>query len=141
MSTEKKGTEKKGVSASGNLELTDEQIADLSDRNLEKSIKKGLSAPYASVLLRLILVLLVVVSLGMFVTGVMRYTELEREAEILEKQKDALSAEVEELQYMLGCANSTDEQIRREYVIKMAREKLGLYLPDEIIYYNDTNGK
>ncbi len=132
--------EKKDVSASGG-DLIDGTELEFNEKNLEKSIKKGLSAPYAKVLLRLILVILVVTSIGMFVTGIMKYSELQREAEALEKQKEALSAEVEELQYLLGCCNSDDELVRREYVIRMAREKLGLYLPDEIIYYNDTNDK
>lgn len=132
--------EKKDGSASGG-DLIDVTELDLNEKNLEKSIKKGLSAPYAKVLLRLILVILVVTSIGMFVTGIMKYSELQREAEALEKQKEALSVEVEELQYLLGCCNSDDELVRREYVIRMAREKLGLYLPDEIIYYNDTNDK
>ena len=138
--TENTDIQRKDASTSGE-ELIDNTVLELNEKNLEKSIKKGLSAPYAKVLLRLILVILVVTSLGMFVTGIMRYSELQREAEVLEKQKDALSAEVEELQYLLGCSNSTDEMVRREYVIRMAREKLGLYLPDEIIYYNDTNDK
>lgn len=132
--------EKKDGSASGG-DLIDITELDLNEKNLEKSIKKGLSAPYAKVLLRLILVILVVTSIGMFVTGIMKYSELQREAEALEKQKEALSVEVEELKYLLGCCNSDDELVRREYVIRMAREKLGLYLPDEIIYYNDTNDK
>jgi cell division protein FtsB len=138
--TENTDIQRKDASTSGG-ELIDNTVLDLNEKNLEKSIKKGLSAPYAKVLLRLILVILVVTSLGMFVTGIMRYSELQREAEVLEKQKEALSAEVEELQYLLGCSSSTDEMVRREYVIRMAREKLGLYLPDEIIYYNDTNDK
>ncbi len=140
MSTKNTDLEKKDASTSGG-ELIDNTVLELNEKNLEKSIKKGLSAPYAKVLLRLILVILVITSLGMFVTGIMRYSELQREAEVLEKQKEALSAEVEELQYLLGCSSSDDEMVRREYVIRMAREKLGLYLPDEIIYYNDTNDK
>ena len=26
-----------------------------------------------------------------------------------------------------------------DYIVRVAREKLGLHLPDEIIYYNDIN--
>ena len=62
--------EKKDGSASGG-DLIDVTELDLNEKNLEKSIKKGLSAPYAKVLLRLILVILVVTSIGMFVTGIM----------------------------------------------------------------------
>ena len=140
MQTEKDDIQRKDVSASGG-ELIDNTTLELNEKNIARSVKKGLSAPYAKVLLRLILAILIVTSIGMFVTGIMKYSELRREAEVLEKQKEALSAEVEELQYLLGCCNSDDEMVRREYVVRMAREKLGLYLPDEIIYYNDTNDK
>ena len=132
--------EKKDVSASGG-ELIDKTELELNEKNLEGSIKKGLSAPYSKILLRLMFASLIVVSLGSFVTGIMKYSELRREAEALEIKKEKLSIEVEELQYLLGCAESDDELIRKEYVIRMAREKLGLYLPDEIIYYNDNNDK
>lgn len=140
MPTKNTDIEKKDVSASGGG-LIDSSELEFNEKNLERSIKKGLSAPYAKVLLRLLFAILIVTSVGMFVTGIMRYSELRREAEVLEKQKEKLSAEVEELQYLLGCSSSDDELVRREYVIRMAREKLGLYLPDEIIYYNDTNDK
>jgi len=41
--------------------------------------------------------------------------------------------EIEELKSKLA------EPLDDDYVIKMAREKLGYHLPDEIIYYNDLN--
>ena len=106
---------------------------DLSEKNLGKSIKKGISAPYAKVLLRLMLALLVVTSLGMFITGVMKYNEFKREKEVLEKEKAALAEEIDELRYLIDCPMDYD------YIVRVAREKLGLYLPDETIYYNDYN--
>ena len=114
-------------------ECAEPETYDLSEKNLGKSIKKGISAPYAKVLLRLMLALLVVTSLGMFITGVMKYNEFKREKEVLEKEKAALAEEIDELRYLIDCPMDYD------YIVRVAREKLGLYLPDETIYYNDYN--
>lgn len=113
--------------------MNDDEIAELSEKNLENSIKKGLSAPYAKVLLRLMLSVLIITSLVMFVTGIMKYNEFRREKEILEKEKAALSDEIDELRFLI------DSPMDYDYIVRVAREKLGLYLPNETIYYNDYN--
>ena len=51
----------------------------------------------------------------------------------LEKEKAALTDEIDELKYLIDCPMDYD------YIVRVAREKLGLYLPDETIYYNDYN--
>ena len=55
------------------------------------------------------------------------------EKEALEYDKDRLTVEIEELKYLIDCP------VDREYIVRVAREKLGLALPDEIVYYNDYN--
>jgi cell division protein FtsB len=80
-----------------------------------------------------LLSVLLISAVGIFVTGLMKYDELQREKETLEKQKEALELEIEELQYLIDCPVDYD------YIIRVAREKLGLHLPDEIIYYTDQN--
>ncbi len=132
MLTEEKDTGAKDVSAS---EKGNDAERDLTAKNLGKSIKKGVATPYARVLLRIVLTVLVVSSLGLFATGVMRYTYLMREKAALEEKLDALSEEVEELQYLV------DHPIDKEYIVRMAKEKLGLNLPGEIVYYNESNDK
>lgn len=131
MLTERPDTEKKDGS-----DLADRkgaQVSDLSERELETAIKKGLEAPYAKVLLRLLISVLLVTALGMFITGMMRYDELQRQKAVLEKDRDAIVAEIEELRYLIDCP------IDYDYIVRVAREKLGLHLPDEIVYYNDYN--
>ena len=103
------------------------------ERNLKRAIKKGLSTPSSKILLRLLLSVLLISAVGIFVTGLMKYDELQREKETLEKQKEALELEIEELQYLIDCPVDYD------YIIRVAREKLGLHMPDEIIYYTDYN--
>ena len=125
-------TEKKEESA---LDLVADDALPITAKNIRISVNKGLSKSYAKVMLRVILVTLVVGSLALFAGGVIKYTELQREKESLELKKAELSEEVEELKYLL------DHPIDGEYIIRMAREKLGLNLPGEIVYYNDTNDK
>ena len=81
------------------------------------------------------LILLVIASLGMFITGIMKYNEFQREKVALEIEKEALKDEIDELKYLIDCPMDYD------YIVRVAREKLGLYLPDETIYYNDYNDK
>ena len=125
--------EKVDESALEERNLSDDEISEISEKNLASSIKKGLSAPYAKVLLRLMLAVLVITSLGMFVTGIMKYNEFQREKEVLEKEKMALSDEIDELRFLIDCPMDYD------YIVRVAREELGLYLPDDTIYYNDYN--
>ena len=132
MSTEKRDIDGMGVSASVQG-ANEEQL--ITEKNLKKSIRRGISTPYARVLLRVALSLLLVSSIGLFATGVMKYSELQREKQVLEEQKEALATEIEELKYLV------DHPVDRDYIIRMAREKLGLNLPGEIVYYNDTNDK
>ena len=121
-----------GESALGK-EANDELL--INEKNIRRSVGKGINTPYAKVLLRVALLILVVGSIGVFATGVMRYTELQREKFSLEAQKAALSEEIEELKYLV------EHPIDKDYIIRMAKEKLGLNLPGEIVYYNDTNDK
>ena len=132
MSEERQDIDVTGESASGK-EANDELL--INEKNLRRSVGKGINTPYAKVLLRVALLILVVGSIGVFATGVMRYSELQREKFSLEAQKAALSEEIEELKYLV------EHPIDKDYIIRMAKEKLGLNLPGEIVYYNDTNDK
>ena len=49
----------------------------------------------------------------------------------LEQQKEAYEEEIERLKSEL------ERPMDDEYVMRIAREKLNYYLPDEIIFYND----
>jgi hypothetical protein len=63
----------------------------------------------------------------------MRFNELKREQEALEKNKDALTEEKEELQELLGSENN------ESYIVRMARKFWGLFFPDEELYYNNQS--
>ncbi len=61
----------------------------------------------------------------------MDYNEHVREREQKKKQIEALELLREELEYEVEC------EFDRDYVIRLAREELGLVLPQEITYYFD----
>jgi len=55
------------------------------------------------------------------------------EQQELEKKLSSYQEMKEELAELL------DSEQDPEYIIKIAKEQLGLYFPDEEIYYNDRN--
>ncbi|MBO5295116.1 MAG: septum formation initiator family protein [Clostridia bacterium] len=73
------------------------------------------------------------VAIGIFANSVMRYNELLEQQRELEAQLADYQEMKEELQEIL---NSEDDY---EKIVKIAKEQLGLYFPDEEIFYNDRN--
>ena len=86
-----------------------------------------------TLLMRVLLGVLVVVSIGIFANSVMRYNALLEEQRELEEKLADYQEMKEELQELL---NSDYDY---EYIVKIAKEQLGLYFPDEEIFYNDRN--
>ena len=86
-----------------------------------------------TLLVRVLVGVLVVTSIGIFANSVMRYNALMEEQRALEEELSNYREMREELEELL---NSEAEY---DYIVKIAKEKLGLYFPDEEIYYNDIN--
>lgn len=86
-----------------------------------------------SLLLRVFLVVIVVVSIIVFATGIMRYNELMREQEVLREQRNALQEEKEELSELQSAEG------KESYIVRIARKVWHLFYPDEEIIYNDWN--
>ena len=124
----------KKKTASASAQQADE-VREQSEKNLERAIKTGMKTPYIKVVARLLLAVVLIASLAAFVTGLMRYSELQREKAALENKVEQYEAEIEELEYLI------DSPVDYEYIIRVAKEKLNLFLPDEKIYHNDSNGK
>ncbi len=86
--------------------------------------------------MRVLLGVLAVVAIGVFANSAMKYNALLEEQRELESQiadYRELKEELEELQKLLNSGRD------REYIIKYAKEHLGLYFPDEEIFFNDRN--
>ena len=112
--------------------VSEELIEEASEKNLEIAVKKGFRTQSVKVTLRLAIAALLIASITVFVTGLMKYSELRKEKEALEQKVEQYENEVEYLEYLLDCPVDYD------YIVRMAREKLGLHLPDEIIYHNES---
>ena len=97
---------------------------------MEKEKKKQFTL---TLLVRVLLAVLIVVSIGVFANSVMRYNKLLEEQREMEQTLEQYREMKEELQELL------DSDMDRETIIKIAKEKLGLYFPDEELYYNDIN--
>ena len=78
------------------------------------------------------IIAMLVLSVILTAVNIMQYNQKLREAEKLEAQRDKLAKQVEPMRYRL------DSPLDDEYVAKIAREKLGLCYPDEIIFYGDV---
>ena len=86
-----------------------------------------------TLLMRVLLGVLVVVSIGIFANSVMRYNTLLEEQRELEAKLSEYEEMKEELQALLN------EGYDYDYIVKVAKERWGLYFPDEEIFYNDRN--
>ena len=62
-----------------------------------------------------------------------QFNRLNEEKKVLTSQVEEYREDIEELKAEM------ERPFDDEYVIRVAREKLGYHLPDEIIYYNDLN--
>ena len=130
-----------------------------------------------SLIIRVFLVLIVVVSVVVFANSVMKYNAMVQEQEQLEILLSELNENIEELEELLGSGEEVQrllndyeayqtmidskdelgvtlaeieaqrERLRemiessenKDYIVRIAKDRLGLYFPDEEIFYNDKN--
>lgn len=95
---------------------------------MAKTRKKQFSL---SLMVRIFLALLVVVSAVVFVSSAMRYNELQAKKAELEATRDQLTGEKEEMQELVNA--DQDEA----YIVRMARKFWNLFFPDEEIFFNN----
>ena len=93
-----------------------------------ESTKSGMK-----ILLRCALIAIVVISLCTFVSGVMIYNANQERINELKQQIADRQEQVDELKFLI------DSPIDYEYIVRIAREKLGLHFPGETIFHKDTN--
>ncbi len=88
-----------------------------------------------SLFARVALAAVVVASLIISVSSIMRYNELEEQKAELQAEIDRCNDDIEEKQQLLNAP------VDRDYIARMARERLGLHFPDENVYYSRINGR
>ena len=99
--------------------------------NQRTTERRRLSA--ASLFLRIFLIVLVGLTVTLLATRMMEYNRLKEEQAALLTQLEENQEDIDELQYLL------DAPVDKDYIIRVAREKLGMNFPDETVYYNDLN--
>lgn len=100
---------------------------------MEQREISGLNRAWNNIFVRLAVLVLLVTMLVMSARLLMEYNELRERADQLRLQIEASTHEIEALQAQL------DAPFDEDYVIRIAKEKLNLSLPQEIIFYNDLN--
>lgn len=141
---------------------------------MQKNSKKQFSL---SIMLRIFLVLIVLISIGIFANSVMKYNALLEEQQELEQLLTLINEHIEELEERLGSGEQVQQLLNdyeayqemidsgseigmtleeiealktrlrelindsenKDYIVRVAKERLNLYFPDEEIYYNDQN--
>ena len=86
-----------------------------------------------NIVVRVAVTFFVVASLVISVRTLVKYNDFREKINRLEAKKEEYSDNIERLKYELSC------DIDDEYVIKIAKEKLNLCMPDEVVYYNGLN--
>ncbi len=94
--------------------------------NVEGEAKLGLS-----MLAKVALAVVILVSLIISISCLMKFNQLETQRKELEAELDVYNEAIRELQDII---NSPMDD---EYIIQQAKDKLGYYFPDENIYYQD----
>lgn len=84
-----------------------------------------------SILIQGFLILLFVFAVTFFLWSLMKYNKIMEDNKEDAAYIEQLNDEIEELQYLL------DAPLDDAYKIRIAREKLGMCFPDEIIFYTE----
>lgn len=82
-------------------------------------------------LFRTLLVIMLVLSFVFFATKLMEYNRLKQATADVNEEIKQHESNVDELKYLI------DSPVDDAYIIRIAREKLGLVFPDEEIFYHD----
>lgn len=85
----------------------------------------------ASLLIQSFLILLFIFAVVFFLRSLMNYNKVMEEAKQREQKIEKLTDEIEQLEYLI------DAPLDEDFKIRIAREKLGMCFPDEIIFYAD----
>lgn len=108
------------------LKTTEPGTAPVYTPESEKSLGK-------SMLMKVALASVLVAALVISIANVMRVNQLRAQNEEMQAEYEKLREENKKLQYFLN------KEVDEDYIIEYARDVLGMYFPDEDVYYNDVN--
>lgn len=87
----------------------------------------------AVIVIRAFLLMLLIFSVAFFMWSIMRYNEIMKDKEEKAEYILQLKDDIDRLEYLV------DAPLDDEYKIRIAREKLGMCFPDEIIYHTELD--
>lgn len=88
----------------------------------------------AGIFIKIALILVIIIILVLSANSLMQYSEILNETSRVEQQIENAQDSVDELEYLIEIPKND-----KSLIIRIAREKLGLVLPEEIVYYSDRN--
>ena len=77
--------------------------------------------------------MIIVIILILSAASLMEYSEILKQTEKVDADISEAQDRVDELKYFLEVPQND-----KSFIIRIAREKLGLVLPEEIVYYSDN---
>jgi cell division protein FtsB len=86
----------------------------------------------AGIFIKIALILIIIIILVLSANSLMQYSEILNETTRVEQQIEDAQERVDELEYLIQIPKND-----KSLIIRIAREKLGLVLPEEIVYYSD----
>ncbi len=86
-----------------------------------------------NMLITIVLGLIMAVALGTFIGRIMEYNDIKKEKEILQSEIESCQEEIYALEYEYALP------MNDEYIESVAKAKLGLVNPDEMIIINEVN--
>ena len=98
------------------------------------AISTAIKKPISNMIAKFLIAGLIISAVIIFVSGFIKYSELQNEKQRLQEQIDQKQENIEETEYLLDIPVND-----KDYIIRIAKEKLGLFLPNEIVYYSDLN--
>ena len=84
-----------------------------------------------SIAVSVFLIFVLIFSVVYFLWGLMKHNEAMEKKQEMDEYIEELKDDIQRLEYML------DAPLDDEFKIRIAREKLGMCFPDEIIFYSD----
>ncbi len=88
----------------------------------------------AGIFIKIAAIIVIIFVLILSANSLMEYSDILKETENVEQQIDKTQEHVEELEYLINAPQND-----KSMIIRIAREKLGLVLPEEVVYYSEPN--
>jgi len=88
----------------------------------------------AAIFIKIALILIIVILLVLSANLLLQYSDIINETSRYEADIDAAQDRIGELEYLIETPKN-----EKSLIIRIAREKLGMVLPEEIVYYSERN--